>query len=129
MALPPFAFDELDIHTVRAPSDISRGTGARRGRGRTGRHGRGSMNRAGPGVPAAKMSVGGSTVVFVRRPSVTARADEHGYGEGPLARPELTLVKPTVVDEAAAGNSAAGSSAGIGTAVAGSGSAGSGSAV
>src|SRR5579859_2715919 len=76
-----------------------------------GRHG-----RAGPGVPAAKMSVGGSTVVFVRRPSVTARADEHGYGEGPLARPELTLVKPAVADEAEAGISAAGSSAGIGTA-------------
>src|SRR5579859_7781726 len=82
----------------------------------TGRHG-----RAGPGVPAAKMSVGGSTVVFVRRPSVTARADEHGYGEGPLARPELTLVKPAVADEAEAGISAAGSSAGIGTAVTGSG--------
>jgi DNA polymerase-3 subunit epsilon len=62
------------------------------------------------------MSVGGSTVVFVRRPSVTARADEHGYGEGPLARPELTLVKPTVVDEAGAGISAAGSLAGISSA-------------
>src|SRR5579864_9349458 len=69
-----------------------------------------------PGVPAAKMSVGGSTVVFVRRPSVTARADEHGYGEGPLARPELTLVKPTVVDEAEAGISAAGLPAGISSA-------------
>jgi DNA polymerase III epsilon subunit family exonuclease len=78
--------------------------------------GRDGMDGAGPGVPAVKMSVGGSTVVFVRRPSVTARADEHGYGEGPLARPELTLVKPTVVDKAEAGNSAAGSSAGISSA-------------
>jgi len=78
--------------------------------------GRDGMDGAGPGVPAAKMSVGGSTVVFVRRPSVTARADEHGYGEGPLARPELTLVKPTVVDEAEAGISAAGLPAGISSA-------------
>ncbi len=78
--------------------------------------GRDGMDGAGPGVPAVKMSVGGSTVVFVRRPSVTARADEHGYGEGPLARPELTLVKPTVVDDAEAGIPAAGSSAGISSA-------------
>jgi len=39
------------------------------------------------------MSVGGSTVVFVTRPTVIARAaGGHGYGEVPLARPELTLV-------------------------------------
>jgi DNA polymerase-3 subunit epsilon len=39
------------------------------------------------------MSVGGSTVVFVMRPTVIARAaGGHGYGEVPLARPELTLV-------------------------------------
>ena len=45
------------------------------------------------GAPAAKMSVGGSTVVFVMRPTVIARAaDGHGYCEVPLARPELTLV-------------------------------------
>jgi DNA polymerase III epsilon subunit family exonuclease len=85
------------------------------------------MDGAGPGVAAVKMSVGGSTVVFVRRPSVTARADEHGYGEGPLARPELTLVKPTVVDEAAARNPAPGSSEVIGSVVTGSGSVVSGS--
>ncbi len=28
-----FAFGELDIHTLKAPSDISRGTGTRKGRG------------------------------------------------------------------------------------------------
>jgi DNA polymerase-3 subunit epsilon len=40
------------------------------------------------------MSVGGSTVVFVTRPTVIARAaDGHGYGQVPLARPELALVK------------------------------------
>jgi DNA polymerase-3 subunit epsilon len=39
------------------------------------------------------MSVGGSTVVFVMRPTVIARAPGgHGYDEVPLARPELTLV-------------------------------------
>src|SRR5580692_12254947 len=39
------------------------------------------------------MSVGGATVVFVMRPTVIARAaGGHGYGEVPLARPELTLV-------------------------------------
>jgi DNA polymerase III subunit epsilon len=45
------------------------------------------------------MSVGGSTVVVVTRQSVTARADEHGYGEEPVARPELTLVSPTAAEE------------------------------
>jgi DNA polymerase-3 subunit epsilon len=43
----------------------------------------------------AKMSVGGSTVVFVTRPMVFARAaGEHGYSEASRARPELTLVTP-----------------------------------
>src|ERR1700685_3123015 len=51
------------------------------------------MDGARRGAPAAKMSVGGSTVVFVTRPTVFARAaGGHGYGEVPLARPELTLV-------------------------------------
>jgi len=87
-----FAFREWDIHTLRAPSDISRGTGAGRGRGWTGRHGRGGTDGAAR-APAAKMSVGGSTVVFVTRPTVFARAaGGHGYGEVPLARPALTLV-------------------------------------
>jgi len=46
------------------------------------------------GAPAAKMSVGGSTVVFVTRPTAIARAaGGHGYGQVPLARPELALVK------------------------------------
>ena len=44
-----------------------------------------------------EMTVGGSTVVFVTRPTVTARAaGEHGYGEVPLARPQLALVKTAV---------------------------------
>jgi DNA polymerase III subunit epsilon len=50
----------------------------------------------------AKMSVGGSTVVFVTRPTVSASvAAAHGYGEVPLARPELTLVRPTAPELAA----------------------------
>ena len=50
------------------------------------------------------MSVGGSTVVFVTRPTVFARAaDGPGYGEVPLARPELTLVKPPAAEGAEAG--------------------------
>jgi DNA polymerase III epsilon subunit family exonuclease len=55
------------------------------------------------------MSVGGSTVVFVTRPTVFARAaGGHGYGEAPLARPELTLVKPAVAERAVAGFAEAG---------------------
>jgi DNA polymerase-3 subunit epsilon len=60
------------------------------------------------------MSVDGSTVVFVMRPTVIARAaDRYGYGYGygygklPLARPELTLVKPATADEAEAAVSVA----------------------
>src|SRR5580700_11130421 len=78
---------------------------------RTGRRGQGGTDgagRAGRGAPAAKMSVGGSTVVFVMRPTVIARAaDRHGCGEMPLARPELTLVKPATADEAEAAVSVA----------------------
>jgi DNA polymerase-3 subunit epsilon len=70
------------------------------------------------------MSVGGSTVVFVTRPSVIARAaGGHGYGEVPLARPELTLVTPAAAEGAEAGSAVAGSAvAGLaeaGSAVAG----------
>src|ERR1700733_11092566 len=58
----------------------------------TGRHGRGRPGRR--GAPAVKMSVGGSTVVFVTRPTVIARAaDGHGYGQVPPARPELALAR------------------------------------
>jgi DNA polymerase-3 subunit epsilon len=48
------------------------------------------------------MSVAGSTVVFVMRPTAIARAT--GV---PLARPELALVKPTAADEAEPRSSAA----------------------
>jgi DNA polymerase III subunit epsilon len=59
------------------------------------------------------MSVGGSTVVFVMRPTVIARAaDGHGYGEVPLARPELTLVRPAVAEGAETGSAVAGSAVG-----------------
>jgi DNA polymerase-3 subunit epsilon len=61
----------------------------------------------GCGAPMAKMSVGGSTVVFVMRPTVIARA-AGGYGEVPLARPELTLVTPTAAEGAEAGSAVAG---------------------
>jgi DNA polymerase III subunit epsilon len=62
----------------------------------TGPHG-----RAGQGAPAAKMSVGGSTVVFVTRPTAIAgAAGGHGYGQVPLARPELALVKPAAPEVA-----------------------------
>jgi DNA polymerase-3 subunit epsilon len=55
------------------------------------------------------MSVGGSTVVLVMRPTVIARAaDGHGYGEVPRARPELTLVRPTVAEGAETGSAVAG---------------------
>src|SRR5580658_2191740 len=89
----------------------------------TGRHGRVQARgrracrqrsgRAGSeaGVPAAKMSVGGSTVVFVTRPTVIARATGgHGYGYGgvPVAQPELALVKPTAAEGAEAGVAEAG---------------------
>ena len=47
-------------------------------------------------------------MVFVMRPTVIARAaDRPGYGEVPLARPELTLVKPATADEAEAAVSVA----------------------
>jgi DNA polymerase III subunit epsilon len=52
------------------------------------------------------MSVGGSTVVFVTRPTVIARATGgYGYGHGgvPVAQPELALVKPTAAEGAEAG--------------------------
>jgi DNA polymerase-3 subunit epsilon len=55
------------------------------------------------------MSVGGSTVVFVTKPTVTARAvRESGYGELPLARPELALVRTDAADAAGAEVSRAG---------------------
>jgi DNA polymerase III subunit epsilon len=55
------------------------------------------------------MSVGGSTVVFVTMPTVFARAaGRHGYGELPLARPELTLVNPAAAEGAVAGFAEAG---------------------
>ena len=67
------------------------------------------MDRAGPGAPAAEMSVGGSTVVFVMRPTAIARATGgRGYGGVPLARPELALVKPTVAEGAEPGSSSGG---------------------
>jgi DNA polymerase III subunit epsilon len=47
------------------------------------------------------MSVGGSTVVFVTRPTAIARAaGGHEYGQVPLARPELALVKPAAPEVA-----------------------------
>jgi DNA polymerase-3 subunit epsilon len=55
------------------------------------------------------MSVGGSTVVFVMRPTVIARAaGGHGYGEVPLARPELTLVTSAAAEGPEAGASVTG---------------------
>ena len=49
-------------------------------------------------------------MVFVMRPTVIARAaGGHGYGEVPLARPELTLVRPAVDEGAEAGSAVAGS--------------------
>jgi DNA polymerase III epsilon subunit family exonuclease len=55
------------------------------------------------------MSVGGSTVVFVTRPTVIARAaGGHGYGEVPLARPELTLVTSAAAEGPEAGASVTG---------------------
>ncbi len=66
------------------------------------------MDRAGPGAPAPEMSVGGSTVVFVTRPTAIARATGgQGYGGVPLARPELALVKPTAAEGAEPGFSEA----------------------
>jgi DNA polymerase-3 subunit epsilon len=54
------------------------------------------------------MSVGGSTVVLVMRPSVITRAaGGHRYGEVSPARPELTLVKPAVAEGAQAGSAVA----------------------
>jgi DNA polymerase III subunit epsilon len=58
------------------------------------------------------MSVGGSTVVFVMRPTVIARAaGGHGYGEVTLARPELTLVTSAAAEGPAAGASVTGPAA------------------
>ncbi|HEV2252073.1 MAG TPA: exonuclease domain-containing protein, partial [Streptosporangiaceae bacterium] len=80
--------------------------------GRTGAGGPGrapGRARTCPDVPVAKMSVGGSTVVFVMRPTVIARAaGGHGYGEVPPARPGLTLVTSPAAEGPEAGASVTG---------------------
>ena len=54
------------------------------------------MDGAGPGAPAAKMSVGGSTVLSVTRPAAIAQAmGGHGYGGVPLARGEIASREAT----------------------------------
>jgi DNA polymerase III epsilon subunit family exonuclease len=56
------------------------------------------------------MSLGGSTVVYVTRPTAMARATGgHGYGYGaaPPARPKLALVEPTAPERTGAEGTAA----------------------
>src|SRR6516162_2575566 len=76
----PHAFGELDRHTLRAPSDISRGTGTGTGRRYTGRDGRGPGAASGSvcpvgltgcepaqlSTPSCPLLAGSWTVAFAR---------------------------------------------------------------
>jgi DNA polymerase III epsilon subunit family exonuclease len=127
----------MDGYTLTAPSDIS-GKGGIRGvrgprRARPGPGGAGDPGGGGFGAPTAKMSVGGSTVVCVMRPTVVSSAPR-GAGsagvtsarlvlagrvpaEAELARPELAVAEPGRLELAGAGLAGAGlAGAGLATA-------------